>query len=34
MCVIPTGVAGIFFRAVVWRAGYGAEGSWQDLKRP
>jgi hypothetical protein len=29
--VIPTGVAGFFFRAVVWRAGRGVEGPWQPL---
>lgn len=29
--VIPTGVAGIFLRAVVWRAGHGAEGPRQHV---
>src|SRR5207302_7149974 len=27
--VIPTGVAGCFSCAVVWRASHGAEGPWQ-----
>jgi len=31
--VIPTGAAGFFFRADVWRAGRGVEGPWHARNR-